>query len=223
MTGDRPLIDWAWIADHLDDIALRTVQHLWLAAVAVAAGFVISMALALVVRRSRLTYAPITAVAEVLYTIPSLALFAVLVPITGLTLVTAEIPLTIYTLLILVRSNVAGLDSVPADVLEAAEGMGLNSRERLRRVELPLAVPLMVAGIRLAAVSSIGLVMILTLIGDEFGGLGLFIKEGIQTFFATKIYVGAVISVTLAFAVDFLFVRLQRALTPWVNAHRGSD
>ncbi|MBA2253787.1 MAG: ABC transporter permease [Chloroflexi bacterium] len=220
MTGDRPLIDWAWIADHLDDIVLRTVQHLWLATVAVVAGFIIAMALALLVRRSRVTYGPITAVAGILYTIPALALFAVLVPITGLSLLTAEIPLTIYTLLILIRSNVAGLDSVPADVLEAAQGMGLSGSQQLRRVELPLAVPLIVAGIRLAAVSTIGLVMILSLIGDEFGGLGLFIKEGIQTFFATKIYVGAVLSVTLAFAVDFLFVRLQRSLTPWIDARR---
>jgi osmoprotectant transport system permease protein len=221
VTGDRPLIDWTWIAEHLDDIALRTLQHLWLAAIAVVAGFVIALGLALLIRRARTTYGPITAVAGILYTIPSLAMFAVLVPITGLSLLTAEIPLVIYTLLILVRSNVAGLDSVPADVVEAAQGMGLSGNQRLARVELPLAVPLMIAGIRLAAVSTIGLVMILTLIGDEFGGLGLFIKEGIQTFFATKIYVGAVLSVALAFAVDFAFVRLQRRLTPWVDARRA--
>jgi osmoprotectant transport system permease protein len=218
VTDDRPLVDWAWIASHVDDIAFRTGQHLWLALIAVAAGFAISFALSMWVLRRPVLYGPITGIAGILYTIPSLALFAALVPITGLSLLTAEIPLVLYTLLILVRNIVAGFDSVPDDVREAADAMGMTRLERLRRIELPLAVPLIVAGLRLATVSTIGLVMIVTLIGNNFGGLGLFIKEGIQAFFATKVYVGAGLSIVLAFGADWALGRLERALTPWARA-----
>lgn len=215
MRAGEPLIDWAWIGSHLDDIAYRTVQHLALAGIAVAVGFVLAFILSLWAVRHARVRAPLTAIAGALYTIPGLALFAALLPITGFSILTAEIPLVIYTQQILVRNIIAGFDAVPADVREAADAMGYTRRERLVRVELPLAVPLIVTGIRLAAVTSIGLVMILTLIGDNFGGLGLFIKEGIQTFFATKVYVGAILSVALAVIVDVLLVRLERRLTPW--------
>jgi osmoprotectant transport system permease protein len=218
----RPLVDWTWIAEHLDDIAFRTGQHLWLAAIAVAAGFVISFALALAIRRMPSLYGPVTGIAGVLYTIPGLGLFAALVPITGLSLLTAEIPLILYTLLIFVRNIVAGFDSVPHEVLEAADGMGFTRGRRLGTIELPLAIPLIVTALRLASVSTIGLVMIVSLIGDNFGGLGLFIKEGIQTFFPTKIYVGAILSLGLAFAADAAFVLIERALTPWARAGSGS-
>ncbi len=222
MRADEPLVDWTWIIDHLDDIGVRTAEHLWIAAVAVGAGFAISFALALWALRDRRVYAPVTAVAGILYTIPSLALFAVLVPFTGLSLLTAEIPLTTYTLLILVRNIVAGFDAVPRDVVEAAEGMGYGRLERLRRVELPLAIPLIVAGLRLASVSTIGLVTVASIIGDRFGGLGIFIKDGIAQFFATKVYVGALASVLLAFAADLSFVRLERRLTPWARSRAGT-
>jgi len=217
VTDDRPLVDWPWIVEHLDDIAFRTGQHLWLALVAVGAGFAISFALSLWVRRSPRLYGPITGLAGVLYTIPSLALFAALVPVTGLSILTAEIPLVLYTLLILVRNIVAGFDAVPADVREAADAMGMTRAERLRRIELPLAVPLIVTGLRLATVSTIGLVMIVTLIGNNFGGLGLFIKEGIQAFFPTKVYVGALLSVGLAIVADLALLQLERTLTPWAR------
>jgi osmoprotectant transport system permease protein len=214
---DRPLIEWTWIVEHLDDIAFRTVQHLWLAAIAVGVGFVISFGLSLLVVRYRGLYGPVTGVSGVLYTIPSLAMFAILVPITGLSLLTAEIPLILYTLLIFVRNIVAGFQAVPRDVIEAADGMGFTRARRLRAIELPLAVPLIITGVRLASVSTIGLVMIVSLIGDNFGGLGLFIKEGIQTFFWTKVYVGTALSLVLAFAVDAVFVAVERAITPWTR------
>lgn len=220
--SDRPLIDWTWIVEHLDDIAFRTVQHLWLAAIAVAVGFVIAFGLSLLVVRYRRLYGLVTGISGVLYTIPSLAMFAILVPITGLSLLTAEIPLILYTLLIFIRNIVAGFETVPRDVIEAADGMGFTRGRRLRAIELPLAVPLIITGVRLASVSTIGLVMIVSLIGDNFGGLGLFIKEGIQTFFPTKVYVGAVLSLTLAFGADAAFVALQRALTPWSRARARS-
>lgn len=216
--SNKPLVDWTWIAGHLDDIAFRTAQHLWLAGIAVLAGFVISLVLALAIRRMPRLFGPITGIAGVLYTIPGLGLFAALVPITGLSTLTAVIPLTLYTLLIFIRNIVAGFEAVPREVLEAADGMGFTPGRRLRTIELPLAIPMIVTALRLASVSTIGLVMIVSLIGDNFGALGLFIKEGIQTFFPTKIYVGAVLSLVLAFAADAVFVAIERLLTPWARA-----
>ena len=215
---EKPLIDFDWILTHLDGILVRTLQHIQLTAIPIAIGFVISLGLSVWAVRQPRVYPPMTAMTGLLYTIPSLAAFAFLRPIFGLSLLTAVIPLTTYTLLILVRNNVAGFQSVPAEVLEAAEGMGYTRRERLRYVELPLAVPLMITGLRLASVTTIGLATVAAILGDSFGGLGQFITEGLQTLFPTKIYVGAVVSVALAFAADFAFIQLERRLTPWAQA-----
>ena len=216
--NDKPLIDFDWILNHLDDILLRTLQHIQLTAIPIVIGFIISLGLSVWAVRKPSVYAPMTAMTGLLYTIPSLAAFAFLRPIFGLSLLTAVIPLTTYTLLILVRNNVAGFQSVPVEVLEAAEGMGYTRRERLRRVELPLAIPLMITGLRLATVTTIGLATVAAILGDSFGGLGQFITEGLQTLFPTKIYVGAMVSVALAFAADFAFIQLERRLTPWARA-----
>jgi osmoprotectant transport system permease protein len=209
------VIDWAWIGDHLGAIAGRIVQHVELAAIALAVGFVISFGLAISSIRVRRAYPIVTGIAGILYTIPSLALFSALVPIIGLNTLTVEIPLVMYTLVIYVRNIAAGIDSVPPDVIEAANGMGYTTWERLRRVELPLAVPLMVAGLRLASVSTIGLVTISGVLGQAFGGLGFFIFE--RPTFATEILVGAVGSIALALAADVAFAALQRRLTPWAG------
>jgi osmoprotectant transport system permease protein len=212
-------IRWDWIATHLDDVAEKTWQHLQLLVIPMVAGFVIAFALAVLALRRPGTVGPVTAVTGLLYTIPSLAAFAVLIPITGLSLMTAIIPLTTYTLLILYVNTVAGLRSVPPEVNEAADAMGYTRRARLVRVQLPLAIPLIFAGIRVAAVTTIGLVTVAAIIGgNRFGGLGQFITEGLQTNFDTKIYLGAVGSVILAFIVDGLLVGLQRLLTPWTRA-----
>ncbi len=210
-------METAWLIDHLDELGLRTLQHLGLAALAVGAGFVLSMGLAVVAVRARITLAPILAISGIVYTIPSLALFALLVPVTGLSLLTAEVPLVLYTLLILVRNIVAGIDGVPAEVVEAADGMGYPGRTRLLRVELPLAVPLIVAGVRLAGVSTIGLVTISGILGDRFGGLGFFIFEGYRRSFPLEILAGAVPSVILALGVDRLLVAVGARLTPWAT------
>jgi osmoprotectant transport system permease protein len=165
------------------------------------------------------TIGPVTAATGLLYTIPSLAAFAVLRPIFGLSLATAIIPLTAYTLLILYVNTVAGLRSVPAEVNEAATAMGYSNASRFWRVQLPLAVPLIMAGVRVAAVTTIGLVTVASIIGgDRFGGLGQFITEGLQTSFDTKVYLGAIGSVILAFVVDVLLLGTQRLLTPWAQA-----
>jgi osmoprotectant transport system permease protein len=216
-------IDWGWLADHVGAMGTRFVQHFQLVVIAVVAGFAISLVLSVWAYRQPRVYPPLTAVTGLLYTIPSLAAFAILRPITGLTIVTALVPLTTYTLLILVRANVAGFNSVPPDVLEAAEGMGYTRRQRLLRVELPLAVPLMMAGIRLATVSTIGLATVASILGETFGGFGFFITEGLNRFFLTEIYLGAVLSVVMAFAADFILVRIERLVTPWARARAGVE
>jgi osmoprotectant transport system permease protein len=216
------MIDVAWMADHLDELALRTLQHLYLAAISVAAGFAISFGLAIVAVRRRRSYGPILAFTGLLYTIPSLALFPFFIPITGLTDLTAVIPLVMYSLLIFVRNIVTGLDSVPADVLEAADGTGYDRTARFRAVEIPLALPLIVAGIRLAAVSTIGLVTITGILGDRFGGLGFFIFEGIRHVFPTEIFLGGIASIVLALAVDRALVAVERRRTPWTTAPASS-
>jgi osmoprotectant transport system permease protein len=216
-------IRWDWIASHLDDVVDKTWQHLILLVIPMLIGFGIAFALAFIAMRRPGTVGPVTAVTGLLYTIPSLAAFAVLIPITGLTLMTAIIPLATYTLLILYVNTVAGLRSVPPEVNEAADAMGYTHNARLFRVQLPLAVPLIMAGVRVAAVTTIGLVTVSAIIGGQlFGGLGQFITEGLQTDFDTKIYLGAVGSVILAFVVDGLLVMVQRWLTPWARARDGA-
>lgn len=209
------MIDWAWAAGHLDDLAWRTLQHLVLTAIAVGVGFAISLGLAILALRRRRLRGTIVTASGVLYTIPSLALFAALVPITGLSILTAEIPLVLYTLVIFLRNILAGIDAVAPDVLEAADAMGYTGRSRLARVELPLALPLVIAGVRLASVSTIGLVTVSGILGDRFGGLGFFIFEGYAHVFPTEVLFGAVPSVALAILVDVLLQRVQRRLTPW--------
>ena len=218
MPPGTKIFDVSWVLGHLPSIWDRIVQHLTLTAVPLFLGIVISLGLAIIALRRPVTYGPMTAVTGLLYTIPSLAAFALLRPIFGLSLITAFIPLTTYTLLILFRAFTAGFAAVPTDILEAAEGMGYTRRERLLRVELPLAVPLIIAGIRLAAVTTIGLATVAAVLGDAFGGLGQLITEGIQTFFPTKYLLGAALSVLLAITVDVLLVRLEKALTPWARA-----
>jgi len=211
------VIDLAWIVDHLDDLAGRTVQHLYLSAIAVAIGFAVSFGLAVWSIRRRSVYGPVVAVAGLLYTIPSLALFPILVSITGLSDATAVVPLVLYSLLIFVRNIVAGFDSVPAEVVEAADGIGYTTAGRFWRIELPLAIPLVVAGVRLASVSTIGLVTITGILGDRFGGLGFFIFEGLRHNFVTEIFAGGLASILLAVAVDVALVAVQGRLTPWIG------
>ena len=215
LQADEPLIRWDWIAGHLDDVATQLLEHLQLTGLALGIGLLISVPLAILAHRRRRFYAPITFVTGLLYTIPSLALFAILVPFTGLSTLTAEIGLVGYTLLILIRNIVAGLSGVPPDAKEAAIGMGYTQRQLLWRVEVPLALPVIVAGIRLALVTTIGLVTVTALIGK--GGLGAFILDGVRRFFPTEILLGAVLSVALAVLGDRTLVGVQRLLTPWAR------
>ena len=209
------MIDWAWAADHLDELGGRAFQHLVFSAIAVGIGFVISLGLAILAVRRPLVRTPVVSASGILYTVPSIALFAALVPVTGLSIVTAIIPLVLYTFLIYLRNMLAGLDGVPPVVLEAADGMGYGRRQRLVRVELPLALPLIVGGVRLATVSTIGLVTVSGILGDRFGGLGFFIFEGYRRSFPTEIAFGAVPTIVLAIAADLVLQVIQRRLSPW--------
>lgn len=209
------IVRWSWISDNSGEILDRLIEHLQLTSIAVFFGLLISFPLAVFAYRHRRAYAPITAVTGIVYTIPSLALFAFLVPYTGLSTLTAEIGLIGYTLLILIRNIVAGLDGVPPDAREAALGMGYSRRQLLWRVEMPLAIPVILAGIRLATVTTIGLVTVAALIGK--GGLGYFILLGFRRDFTTASIVGAVLSLAVAVAADAALLGVERAATPWAR------
>ena len=214
-----PLFEWDWVADHLPEIGQQLWQHVVLTVLAVVIGLMISFPLGVFAFRHRRAYAPITWFTGLLYTIPSLALFVILVPAFGLTRTTAEIGLVSYTLLILIRNIVAGLDGVPDDTKEAALGMGFTRRQLLWKVELPIALPVVIAGIRIATVTTIGLVTVTALIGE--GGLGEFILQGLNQFFSTPVILGAGLSVILALTADGLLLLAQRLLTPWTAAARS--
>jgi osmoprotectant transport system permease protein len=213
------VIRWDWIPGNLGQLADALLDHALLTAIAVGVGFVLSLALALVIYRRRSLYAPIAGFAGILYTIPSLALFAFLVPFTGLSLLTAEIGLISYTLLILIRNIMAGLDSVAPDIREAAEGLGYTPFQRLVRVELPLATPLIVAGLRIATVTTIGLVMVTALIGE--GGLGQVMLRGFSFRNYAAVYAGAAVTVAFAIVVDLALIGVGRLATPWAQARGG--
>jgi osmoprotectant transport system permease protein len=212
------LIRWSWVSYHLDDIGGYLLQHVQLTVLAVLFGLLLAFPLALAAIRWPRLYGPILGLTGVLFTIPSLALFILLIPFTGLSTRTALIGLTIYTLLILVRNMVEGLRGVDRDVREAAEAMGYTPARQLFRVELPLALPVIMAGVRIATVTTIGLVTVTALIGQ--GGLGRLFIDGFTLNFATPIVVGLVLSVLLALAADLLLVGLQHRLTPWARSGR---
>jgi len=211
-----PWIRWDWLGHHTDVIWQALVQHIQLTGIAVLGGLAIATPVGLLVWRWRALRNPVLSVAGILYTIPSLALFALLVPFTGLTVVTAEIGLVSYTILILVRNIVVGLDGVPAEIREAATGMGYRPAKRLLTIDIPLALPVIVAGLRLATVTTIGLVTVTALLGE--GGLGQLILAGLIQDFKTPLVVGAAGSVALAVAADVLLAGAQRLATPWRSA-----
>jgi osmoprotectant transport system permease protein len=208
-------MNWGWIASNIGQIVDATIDHIVLTVIAVGVGFVISFGFALLIRRDRRFYAPISGVTGLLYTIPSLALFALLVPITGLSLLTAEIGLISYTLLILTRHIVSGFDNMPREIVEAADGMGYASDERLRRVDMPLAMPLIIAGLRIATITTIGLVMVTALIGE--GGLGQLMLRGFNFRNYTAVYVGAAMTVALGVVADLALTAVGRLATPWTR------
>jgi osmoprotectant transport system permease protein len=211
-----PWIRWSWVAGHTGRILGDLGQHLELTLIAIAVGIVLAVPIGVLAWRFRGSRGPVLAIGGAFYTIPSLALFALLVPWTGLTVLTSEIGLVAYTLLILVRNIVVGLDGVPDEVRDAATGLGYRPLRQLLRVELPLALPVIFAGLRIATVTTIGLVTITALIGQ--GGLGELLLDGLIRDFRTPLVVGASLSVGLAIVLDVGLALGQRLLTPWMRA-----
>lgn len=211
---------WDWLKSNWGDtLGPRLVQHIELTVVALAVGFVISFAAALLAYRHDWFETPFGLVSAFLYTIPSLALFQVLVGVTGLTLTTALIPLVTYTLLILFRNTLIGLRGVPDEVREAARGMGYNARQTLLKVELPLALPAILAGLQIAAVTIVSLGTIAATVHDA--GLGVPIIEALDRGpFKTELIAGAVLAILLGIASYALFAVVQRVATPWARARR---
>ena len=210
-----------WVRDNWDDVLQPALlQHIKLTVIAVAVGFVIAFACALVARRLRIFDRPFDLISALLYTIPSLALIPLLVPVTGLSVTTVEVALVSYTLLILFRNIMVGFRAVPVDVREAARGMGMSGRQILWRVELPLALPAIMAGIRIATVSTIALATVAAFVIPE--GLGRPIFLALRQFFNTELIVASALAVGLALAADALLVLLQRALTPWTRVRSAA-
>jgi osmoprotectant transport system permease protein len=217
---DNRLFCWGWVRDNWSGtLEPALVQHLELTAIAVGIGFAIALAAAIVAHRQGWFERPFGVFSALLYTIPSVALFQLLVPITGLTWTTAEIALVGYTLLILFRNILAGLRAAPPDVLEAARGMGLTQTQTLLRVELPLALPAIVTGLRIAVVTTVSLTTVAAVILPD--GLGYPILRALrEDIFKTEIIAAGALAVGVALAADGLLVVVQRLLTPWARRAR---
>jgi len=209
-----------WVSDNWGTVLQPAlVQHVKLTLIAVAVGFVLAFAAALLAHRHGAFERPLAILSAVLYTIPAIALFQLLVPITGIGVLTVEVALVGYTLLILFRNVLEGLRATPPEVREAAHGMGLTRRQTLLRVELPLALPAIVAGLRVATVSTIALATIAAFVIPE--GLGRPIFTALRdNFFKTEIIAAGTLAILLAVAADLLLVLLQRSITPWASARR---
>ena len=204
-----------YVQDRSDDIVAATAEHLQITVAAVLLGLVLAFPLALLARRVPRLESTILGVSTGLYTIPSLALLPLMVPFTGLSATTVVIGLGIYALTVLVRGFIDGFRSVPDDVVESATGLGYGPLRLLFRVQLPLALPVLMAGLRVATVSTVALTTVGTLVA--YGGLGDLISHGVQRNFRAELVTAAVLCVLLALLLDALLVLTQRALTPWTR------
>ena len=211
-------MNWGWLDRNLDTVLEDLSEHVQIALVSLALGCLIAFPIGLIAYRWRAAYGPLLAVTQVLYTVPSLALFVLLINAVGIGQTPVIIGLTIYSLVILVRNLVEGLRAVPPDVIDAATAMGFRQTRRLFAVELPIALPAIVAGLRLACVSNISLVSVGALIGT--GGLGQLFIHGFQIDNPIEIWTGIVVTMLLALVVDLLIVGGGRLLTPWTRAVR---
>ncbi|MCW2667034.1 MAG: binding-protein-dependent transport system inner rane component [Frankiales bacterium] len=213
----NPWVSLSYLRDNSDAVVAATVAHIELTVISVALGLLLAVPLGVLARRYRWLAGPVLGATGVIYTIPSLALFAVLAPITGLTRTTVVIGLTAYTLLVLVRNVLAGLAGVPEDVREAARGMGMSPARVLLSVDLPLALPAVLAGLRVATVSTVALVTVGVVVSN--GGLGQLILEGFNSnLYRAQILTASVLCVLLALVADLLLLGLERLLTPWARA-----
>ena len=208
-----------YLTDRRQEILDATVQHVWITVVSVLVGLVIAFPLALLARRLPRLESLILGITTGIYTIPSLALFPLMVPFTGLTSTTVVLGLALYALTILVRSLLEGFRSVPEEVRESATGLGYGRRKLLFRIELPLALPVVMAGLRVATVSTVALTTVGSLV--SYGGLGNLIKDGVSTNFRAELFTASVICVLLAVLLDVVLVGAQRVMTPWTRGVRA--
>lgn len=218
MTAANPLLRWDYVVDQRAAIGRAVVEHLQLTVLTVMLGLIVAALLAALALRAPALRAVVTASTAAIYTVPSVALFALLVPATGLSRATALIPLVAYTLVVLVSAILDGLDEVPSDVEEAAEAIGLSVGRRVLGVRIPLALPVIINGLRVASVTTVGLVTLAAIVGQ--GGLGRLILDGLRRAFWTPLTVGALLSIALALVLDALFVLLERRLAPWASRRR---
>ena len=218
VTGNH-VFCWGWVRDHWGDtLEPKLVQHVELSLSAVAIGFVLAFALAVFAHRFRGVDQPLGVVAALIYTIPSIAIFQILIPFFGISDTTIAIPLTGYSLVILYPNILAGFRSAPPEVLEAARGMGLERNQVFWRIELPLAIPAIIGGLRIAVVSTISIATIAAFIGGRGLGGPIFDALQLPTPFKTEIYAAGFLVVAFALACDLLLVAARRFLVPWTRA-----
>lgn len=214
--------DWIcgeYLRSRSQELTEATVQHIWITVASVLIGLVVAFPLALLARRGRHFAGPVLGLTTVLYTVPSLAMFSLLLPFFGLSAALVVTGLVLYSLTILVRNILAGLEAVPAEAREAARGMGYGSGRMLWEVELPLALPALMAGLRMATVSTIALTTVGSIVGR--GGLGNLIEDALPTFFKAQVLAASVLCVVLAVVADLLLLGVQRLLTPWTRIRAG--
>ncbi|GAA1375286.1 ABC transporter permease [Streptomyces beijiangensis] len=210
--------DWIcgeYLRSRQQELIDATVQHVWITTISVAIGLVIAFPLALLARRGRGFAGPVLGLTTTLYTVPSLAMFSLLLPLFGLSAGLVITGLVLYSLTILVRNILAGLEAVPEDAKEAARGMGYGPVRLLWEVELPLALPVLLAGVRIATVSTVALTTVGSIVGK--GGLGNLIGDGVDTLFKAQVLTASVLCVLLAVVADLLLLGVQRLLTPWTR------
>jgi osmoprotectant transport system permease protein len=208
-----------WARDNIDRFGTPTVEHLEMVVLSLVLGLVVAFALALLAHRVRWLQPPLLAATGVLYTIPSIAFFFLLLPVTGLGRDTAIVVLAAYTLQIIYRNTMVGLANVPESAREAARGMGFTDRQILWRVELPLAIPEIVAGLRVATLSTVAIATLAVFIGA--GGLGTQIYGSGNLTFPTSILIAAAIVMLMALTLDAVLLTVQRLTTPWRKARTG--
>lgn len=208
-------ICWEYVRSRSQELTDATVQHIWITVVSVLIGLLIAFPLALLARGRRSVAGAVLTLTTVLYTVPSLAMFSLLLPVFGLSASLVVTGLVLYSLTILVRNILAGLEAVPAEVREAARGMGYGRIRLLFEVELPLALPALLAGVRIATVSTVALTTVGSVVGK--GGLGNLIGDGVQSTFKAQVLTASVLCVLLALVADLLLLGLQRLLTPWTR------
>lgn len=209
------MIDWQWVTDNLDTIGELMLQHLQMVLLSLAMGTVLTAIMLLLSIVWPALAGPLISLSGVLFTIPSLALFILLLPWTGLSMTTAVIGLTLYSLLILLRNVLAGMQKLPADVLESGRALGYTRFGRFLEVELFLILPALFAGLRIASVTLVGLVIVTALIGQ--GGLGQLMILGFNQNFLTPILVSLALSLVLSLVLDLLIARLGYSLTGWTR------